>query len=161
MRRRFPILLAAVAPIALLVAGNEPIAGANDGGARTASVACSVEATIEITHLAFKPSPVIAGDATTAYLVAQNCTNKVENTSTTWVAEWIDTRDIAPTNCPVIDPFGGSAKFKPYGTYKMKATYDVRADCTASALRVTVKISKGGIVLAKRPAQVQIVHSKT
>ncbi len=160
MRRRFPMLLIAAAPIALLVAGNQPIALAAVGRAQTASVACSVEATIEITHLAFKPSPVIAGQSTTAYLVAQNCTNKVENTTTTWLAQWVDTSDVVPTNCPAIDPFSGSAKFKPYGTYKAKATYDVPADCTAAGLQVTVRISKGGVVLAQRPAQVQIVHKK-
>lgn len=158
MRRRFPILLAAAVPIALLATASPSFAAA--GNARPGSVACSVEATIEITHLSLMPSPVIAGESTTAHLVARNCTNKVQNTSATWLAEWIDTNEIAPTNCPVIDPFGGSAKFKPYGTYKAKTTYDVPADCTASGLQVTVKISQGGAVLAQRSAEVEIVHRK-
>jgi len=161
MKRRFPILLAAATPLALLVAGNQPFAAAAQGGGRTATVACSVEATIEITHLAFRPSPVIAGQSTTANLVAQNCTNKVQNTQTTWIAQWIDTSDIAPTNCPVIDPFGGSAKFKPFGTYEAATTYNVPADCRATGLQVTVRIYEGGTVLAQHPARVQIVHRKT
>jgi hypothetical protein len=160
MKRRFPILLASVAPITLLAISNQPAAAAAVSTTQPGSVACPVSATIEITHLAFKPNPVIAGDATSVYLVAQNCTNKVENTTTTWLGKWIDTSASA-SGCPVIDPFSRPAKFKPDGTYKVKTTYDIPADCTAASLQVTVRFSKGASVLTQRSADVQIVHSKT
>jgi hypothetical protein len=160
MSRRIGVLLAVVGPIAILTLANQPLAAAAGAAPRVESVACSVSATIEITHFAFKPSTVVAGDAATAYLVAQNCTNKRQKTSTTWIAQWINSSVSPGTGCPVIDPFGGSADFKPFGTYKTKVSYDIPADCTAAGLQVTVKISEGATVLAQGVARVKIAHAK-
>lgn len=159
MLRRLPKMLALVAPLALLpILSPTPSFAA---GSAPVSVACSVSATIEITHFAFKPSTVVAGDTATVYLVAQNCTNRSQSTSVTWLAQYIDmSANPVATDCPVIDPYSKMADFKPFGTFKAKSSYLIPADCLATALQVTARISGAGKVLAQRSAEAKIVHKK-
>jgi hypothetical protein len=111
---------------------------------------------VTITHIAFKPSPVLRGQTSTVHLVAQNCTNETQTTTLTWLGRFERAGGGIPSGCPVIDPFSRDATFAPGAIFRAKVTYLVPASCTATALAVTARISQGATVLAHKTATLAI-----
>jgi hypothetical protein len=111
---------------------------------------------VTVTHLAFKPSVVLSGQTSTVHLVAQNCTNETQTTTITWLGRFERPGGGIPSGCPVIDPFSQGATFAVGGIFRAKVTYLVPASCTATALAVTARISRGATVLAHKTATLTI-----
>lgn len=132
-------------------------AGASPTSRQSATPPPPCTGTIQIVKMAFKPSPVFPAQQTAVHLVARNCTAQSQQTTVTWYGRF-ETLNHTFAGCPVIDPLAQGAKFAPFATFDGKVGYLVPGDCTATSLAVTVKISQGGSVLAKRTAKVLILR---
>ena len=58
----------------------------------------------------------------------------------------------------VIDPISLATNFAPHGHVSSHVGYTVPQSCTATKLRVTVKIDKNGSILASRTATLKIIQ---
>jgi hypothetical protein len=128
------------------------------GGSGTAQAApCT--GTVQITSLAFAPATVAPGQSSTATLVAQNCTDQTQATSTVWFGRFLSSSGAAfPPGCPAIDPVALPATFPPGGQASRSLSYLALASCTATDLQLTVRItsSTDGSTLAEQTADLAI-----
>jgi hypothetical protein len=150
MMRKLLMALAVISPIGLLAATGATPAAAQ---MRTSTTVSGCPGVIEITHLAFKPVAVAPGSSSTAHMTARNCTSVSQSTTSTWKGTY--TGDT--TGCQVIDPVNQPANFAPNGTVKSKVGYEVPSSCDATYLKVTVEISEGGTMLARKTADLRIL----
>jgi hypothetical protein len=116
--------------------------------------------TISITSLAFVPPSIAAGSSSTATLAARNCTAQRQQVAATWVGRFVGSPSgpAIPPGCPAIDPLQTPLDFPPGASLTRSVTYLVFKGCTASALHLTVTITKAGQVLATRSADLEISH---
>jgi hypothetical protein len=143
------------AAAALTAAGVQAAAAAP--GAATPPTGCT--GVVRIDALALDPAHVPAGGSATATLVATNCTGQTQNVSETWAASWVSAGTTGiPAGCPVIDPLSRQASFAPYARAAASTGYLVFAGCTADALRLTVTLSRSGVVIARAGATLGIDH---
>ncbi len=81
-----------------------------------------------------------------------------QHTSEVWFGRFAGPGTGIPPGCPVIDPISLPANFAPYGRVSSHVGYAVPQSCTATKLRVTVKIDKNGGVVAKKTAILKIIQ---
>jgi hypothetical protein len=154
--RRILACLTAVAAAgtALLTAGH--------AAAATTTPPTTCSGTVWIGGLAFDPPHVAPGGSSTAALTAANCTGATQTVSETWSGSWLSSSATGiPTGCPAIDPLPRTVTLAPYQKVATATTYLVFPGCTADALRLTVRVSQGGTVLATRTADLVIDRPTT
>ena len=153
-RRTLLIAAMVITPAGLVAAAASGAAAAALPG--KAPAACS--GVIEITRLAFHPPGVSPGHLSTARLTAVNCTGASQHTSEVWSGRFAGPGTAIPPGCPAIDPISLATNFAPRGHVSSHVGYTVPQSCTATKLRVTVKIDKNGSVLASRTATLKIIQ---
>lgn len=147
----------------LLTASAVLVLLATSSGVATASTLpgrshLSCTGVVQITRLAFDPSSVAPGDASTANVTARNCTGTSQQTTATWFGRFIGAGTGIPTGCPALDPLPQPTAFAPYGTIHASVGYLVPASCTAAQLQVTVQVQQNGTVLAQRSTDLAIIQ---
>jgi len=124
-----------------------------DQVARTA--AC--QGTIDLSHLAFSPRSVTAGETSTAHLTALNCTGTSQQAEVTWLGRFTANGTGIPAGCPAIDPLAQGISFGAHGSAQGHVGYTVPSSCRATGLEVTARITgQGGTVLASRMTVLKI-----
>ncbi|WUH94908.1 hypothetical protein OG900_35365 [Streptomyces sp. NBC_00433] len=163
MPRRLPVLVtaaAALATAAAVTAGGPAAAAAPPAPA--SRTPCATASVIRVDSFAFDPAAVPAGGSSAATLTATNCTGQSQAISETWSGRFLsDTSTGYPTGCPVYDPLPRSVTFAPHARVSTTTTYLTFAGCTADRLRVTVSVSRGGVVLTSTTADLLIERPAT
>ena len=153
-RSRTAALILACAALPLVAAGTANAAAAP---AHSAPAPAGCTGTIQIRQFAFSPATIIAGQSSTAGLVARNCTGTVQTVSETWFGSFTGAAPGIPPGCPAIDPLPEHATFPAHGQLSNGVTYTVFPTCEATALTVTVEItSSTGTLLAEQSATLAI-----
>jgi cellulase/cellobiase CelA1 len=148
---------AGVAGLIVLAVGLAVGAGAGPALASPAPAASACAGIVQINSLVFAPAAVTPGQSATATLVAQNCTSQSLQTSTVWFGRFVGSGTGIPAGCPAIDPIARPATFPPSGQVTVSTGYLVFANCTATDLQVTVRITGAdGGVLAEQTADLTI-----
>ncbi len=150
MLRKLVMTMAVLAPIGLLATSAIPAAAQT----RTSMTSSGCSGTVEITNLVFKPPSIAPGDTLTAHLTARNCSAESLQASSTWIGSFTGNTG----SCPAIDPLSQPADFSPHGTVRSKVGYEVPSGCSATNLRLTVRISEGGTLLAQKTAELAIIR---
>ena len=144
----------------IIASGLTAAAGSGTAIAATPSQACAVTTVIEITHFAFSPPAIPAGQMSTATLTALNCTAQRQQTSETWSGRFAGPGGGIPPGCPAIDPISLGANFPAHGSVSTSVGYSVPLSCAATQLIVTVDINgDNGVLLAQGTAVLEIVAS--
>jgi hypothetical protein len=150
MRRRFFVLLVSVTG-----------AFAAPGGAGVASVAAGQPTactTLAITALHFHPAVIAPGGSATVRLRARNCTMQAQSATLTWLGRFSDASGGIPAGCPAIDPLAQPAQVGPRRSFRAHLGFTVPADCTATSLQETARLTgAGGVVLTEQTATLTIV----
>ena len=149
----FSLVAVMVLVPAVLAAGAGLTAASASAGHGPASCA----GVIQITQLAFTPSAVTPGGASTANLAARNCTGTSQQTTVIWLGTFSSGGGGIPPGCPAIDPLPEPAAFAPHGHFRSSVSYLVPSGCTSSQLQITVEFEQGGTVLAERTADLTII----
>lgn len=154
MLRRLSACLAAAAAAALATPG---LASATSAPSAAGPVPCSSASALLIGPLAFTPPEIPPGLSSTAALPVANCTGATQTATETWYGTWLSAASTGiPDGCPAIDPLLRQVSVAPYQTVTTATGYLVPAGCTADALRLTVRISRSGTLLAQRTADLVI-----
>src|SRR5690242_20312596 len=149
-----------LAAIPIVAAGLLVGPGQAGAAAPVRPAACSGTTIVQITSLTFAPPAVAPGGSSTATLKAQNCTQQALSTSVTWTAKFASSTGTGlPAGCPVIDPLSRPGNFPAGGTLTQSTGYLVPAACTATALKLTVRIVAAGTTLATGNASLLIIQN--
>ncbi|MFG1806758.1 hypothetical protein [Streptomyces sp. NPDC049040] len=154
MLRRLPALVTAAAALAAGTA----VSAAGPAAAAAPSTPCATAASVvRIDGLAFDPPSVAPGGTSAATLTATNCTGRALTLGTTWSGRFLsDTSSGIPAGCPAVDPLPRPVTFAPHERVSVTTGYLVLAGCTADRLRLTVTLSRDGVALAGRTADLLI-----
>jgi len=148
------------AAITFAAAGLLVGAGQVAAAAPVRPAACGGTTIVQITSLAFAPPAVAPGGSSTATLKARNCSQQALSTSVIWTAKFANSTGTGvPAGCPIIDPLSRPGNFPPGGTITQSTGYLVPASCTATALKLTVRIVSAGTTLATGNASLVIIQN--
>jgi cellulase/cellobiase CelA1 len=115
------------------------LAAIGGGTAHAAVSGCT--GTFQVTSVTFDRTSVRPGQFLTAAATIQNCTDQTQTPSGYWLARAIVPAGSPPTLCAGNDPYPlTSAPIAPGGTFTTSFTFDVLSQCTASAIRVSIRI---------------------
>jgi hypothetical protein len=146
MRRLIALALAALCGLASALAA--------PGGVQAAP--CS--AAVQITSLTFNPPQASPGQGSAATVVVRNCAAQQQTFSAMTTARFLGATSGIPAGCPVLDPLPPSQVTLPAGgTWSGTTGYTVFSGCTATVLRVTVRLSDQTGTLDTATADLPIV----
>ncbi|MFJ8580918.1 cellulose binding domain-containing protein [Micromonospora sp. NPDC093277] len=124
--------------------------------AHAADPACT--GTIRIASMTWSPPQITPGQGSTLTLVAQNCTDTLQQVSLFSYGRFLgaDPGSIPP-GCPVLDPLPPRQITIAAGaTYAATSGYSTFATCTATRLQVTARFSTGDTTVASGSADLAI-----
>jgi hypothetical protein len=147
--RKFAATLAALLTTAAALTAPTP-AHADDPG-------CTGTSPLQITSMTWSPPQVTAGQPSTLTIVVQNCTDTTQQGWYSINREFLGSGPGVPPGCPTVEPSPPSLfGLAPRGTYRLGFSYDTYADCTATRLLGTVKITNGNTLLDEESANLEI-----